>query len=133
VSTRIIIGKGLKEFFLSPFDMEQILIWKDALDELDRIRRVAQAAPLPVILFANESDITRYASVPPLEQLRAFAASHGFNREVQASAKDAMHRLCPSSHQLLKISCTAARIRVSVHRINEAVSIVVNFRLQHRK
>ena len=108
--------------FSRPFDMEQILIWKDAVNELDRIRR----SPLPVILLANKSDIPRHASVPPLEQLCALAASHGFTRVVETSAKDAMHRVCSSSHHLLKITSTAACIHLFLQGINEAVSLMVN-------
>jgi GTPase SAR1 family protein len=109
--------------FSRPFNMEHILYWKDAVDDL---RRVSMAQDtLPVILLANKSDIPRHASVPPMEQLCAFAASHGFTCVVETSAKDAMHRVCPSFHHLLKITCTAGCIHVSLQGINEAVSLMV--------
>ncbi len=106
--------------FSRPFDTEQILIWKDSVNEI-------RGSPLPVILLANKSDIPRHASVPPFEQLCAFATSHGFTRVVETSAKDAMHGVCPSSHHLLlKITCAAVCIHVSLQGINEAVSHMVN-------
>ena len=69
---------------------EAILKWKH---QIDQSVESSGGQPIPVILLVSKCDAARHLSAPSLEQLRAFAAAHGFAHVCETSARTEQHRV----------------------------------------
>lgn len=77
-------------FDSSRCQIEAILKWKHQIDQL---AESSAGVPIPAILLVSKCDAARHLSAPSLEQLRAFAAAHGFSHVCETSAKTEQHRV----------------------------------------
>ncbi len=85
-----------------PRSFLSVLEWKKSIDDCVQM---PDGSPIPIILIMNNCDRPKHPEIPDTEELRAFAAEHGFADFYETTARDPQHQVLPSISAFSLFQC----------------------------